>query len=144
MIKNIKFSVLVCLSLFFLACSSNTNVEKSQKPNVSLINNYWKVISLYGEKVKISRKEAHIRFEEAGSTNGSLGCNNFFGAYNIDKENITFKNVASTRMMCQNMKTEDSFSKVFQDTRKYKIKGETLIFFDGTNKEIAKFKVVYF
>ena len=146
MLKKSLLLIIALIALFFSACNS-ANIqkdEKVQKANVSLTNTYWKVISLYGEKVQISRKEAHIRFDKNSSVNGSLGCNNFFGSFKTDNENITFGNIASTRMMCQDMKTEDKFSKVFQDIKIYKIKGETLNFFDDKNKKISTFKAVYF
>lgn len=145
MIKNINLLVLGFLSLFFVACSSNTNVQKEQlKPNVSLTNTYWKAISFFDKEVKVFRKEAHIKFQKDGRVIGNLGCNNFFGQFNQNDENIEFSKVASTKMMCPNIKTEDAFAKVLSGVKTFKIKGESMSFFDKENKEIASFKAVYF
>lgn len=133
-------------ALFFVACSS-ANIQKdtkNQKPNASLESTYWKAISLYDTEVKTIRKEAYIKFDKNGSINGVLGCNNFFGSFKINEDNITFSKIGSTRMMCQDMQTEANFSKVLQNTKKYKIKGETLNFFDDKDKKISTFKAVYF
>ena len=145
MIKNMNLLVLGFLSLFFVACSSNTNVQREQlKPNVSLTNTYWKAISFFDKKVEVFRKEAHIKFQKDGKVIGNLGCNNFFGQFTQNNKNIEFIKVASTKMMCPNIKTEDSFAKVLSEAKTFKIKGESMSLFDKENKEIAEFKAVYF
>ena len=47
-------------------------------------------------------------------------------------------------MMCPNMKTEDAFANVLQNTKTYEIKGETLNFFDEKGQKISTFEAVYF
>jgi len=145
MLKKSILLITSLLALSFIACSS-TSIQKEEinKPNATLENTYWKAISFYDTDVKTVAKEAHIKFNEKGSINGNLGCNNFFGTYKIENDTISFSKVGSTRMMCQDMSTEDSFSKVFQDAKKYEIKGETLNFFDDKNINISTFKAVYF
>ena len=120
MIKNIIFSLLVLSFVFFTGCvSSNKNI----KPNVSLENTYFKALTLNNEKVEVFRKEAHIKFQKDGRVVGNLGCNNFFGEFTQNNENIEFSKVASTKMMCPNIKTEDSFAKVLSEAKTFKIKG---------------------
>ncbi|AXH13343.1 META domain-containing protein [Halarcobacter bivalviorum] len=144
MLNKIIFLGLFVVAIFFTACS-NTTVEKVEiKPNVSLLNTYWKVNSLYGKEVEVFVKEAHLKFKDNNQVNGALGCNNFFGKFEQKDSSLSFINVASTKMMCPNMKTEDAFSKVLFETRTYKISGETMTFFNENKEEIAKFKAVYF
>lgn len=146
MLKKSVLLITSLLALSFIACSS-TSIQKDvkpTKPNVSLQNTYWKAISLYDIEVKTSKKEAHIMFEKNGSINGNLGCNNFFGNFKIENENISFEKVASTKMMCRDMKTEANFSKILHNTKRYEINGETLSFFDDENKKISTFTMVYF
>ncbi len=71
---------------------------------------------------------------------GNLGCNNFFGAYKLNKNSLEIGQVGSTMMMCQNMQTEQDFAKVLQDVKTYKIDKNSLVFFDENSKEIAKFR----
>jgi len=145
MLKKSILLITSLLALSFIACNSTTiQKEEIYKPNASLQNTYWKAISIYDIDVKTQKKEAHIKFDKKGSINGNLGCNNFFGSFKIENDNITFSKVGSTRMMCQYMSTENSFSKIFQNAKKYKITGETLNFFDNENINISTFKAVYF
>lgn len=146
MLRKSMVFITLLLALFFTACNS-INIQKEEnlsKTNTSLENTYWKAVSLYDKEVEVVKDEAHIKFDKNGSLNGSLGCNNFFGNFQTDENSIVFKRLASTKMMCQNMQVEDSFLKVLQNTKKYKIKGETLSFFDEKNNEISTFKAVYF
>lgn len=141
--RNIFLAGLICL---FLTACSITTIENSSstKPKATLTNSYFKAIVLNGEKVEVFDREPHIRFQDDGKVFGALGCNNFFGTYKKDKNEIVFQNIASTKMMCHAIKTEDEFSKVLQNTKTYEIKEESLILFDKDKKEIAKFNVVYF
>lgn len=127
------------ISIFFTACSVITIENNS---STTLTNSYFKAIILNGKNVEVFDKEPHIKFQDDGKVLGALGCNNFFGTYKKDKNEISFQSIASTKMMCHAIKTEDEFSKVLQDTKTYEIKEENLILFDKDKKEIAKFKAV--
>lgn len=143
--KNRNIFLGIFVSLFFTACSVvSVENNSSTKPNATLTNSYFKAIVLNGKNVEVFDREPHIRFQDDGKVFGALGCNNFFGTYKIDKNEIVFQNIASTKMMCHAIKTEDEFSKVLQNTKTYEIKEESLILFDKDKKEIAKFNVVYF
>lgn len=141
MIKNI-ISLLAILSFVFFAGCAGSN--KNIKPNVSLENSYFKVLTLNNQKVEVFKKEAHIRFQKDGGVVGNLGCNNFFGEFAKNDENIEFTKVASTKMICPNIRIEDAFAKVLSGVKTFKIKGESMSFFDKNQKEIATFKAVYF
>ncbi|PHO13923.1 hypothetical protein CPG38_00775 [Malaciobacter marinus] len=144
-LKNkIVFSLFFIVTVFFTACSNIAIQNESIKANVSFTNTYFKALILNDKKVVVFNKEPHIKFQENGKVVGSLGCNNFFGSYKKEKNTISFQAIASTKMMCPNIKTEDAFSKVLQNVKTYEIKGEFMSFFDKNKKEIAKFKAVYF
>lgn len=142
----LKTIIITLVTLLFTACAVKNSENK--KPNVTLTNTYFKAIVLNNKKVEVFQKEPFLKLEAKSKTDaqvvGALGCNNFFGTAKIKEEKISFNNLGSTKMMCPNIKTEDRFSKVLQNTRSYKIKGETLRFFDENKNEIAKFKAVYF
>jgi len=143
MFNKLTVTVAVASTLFLTACS-NKDLFLTNKPDVALTNTYWKAMEFYDTKVPVIGKEAHIKFDKKLRINGVLGCNNFFGSYQIDKNTIDFFQIGTTKMMCQNIKTEDTFSKILQETKTYKIEGETLYFFDKNAKEISTFKAIYF
>ena len=141
--NKFKLSVAIASALFFTACANNT-LPREDKPDVSLTNTYWKAMVFYDTKVQVVRKEAHIKFDTNSRVHGVLGCNNFFGSFKKEDTNISFQHIGSTRMLCQNMKTEDTFSKVLKETKTYQIKGEVLYFFDKKGTTISTFNAVYF
>lgn len=143
MIKKIILFLGIASTMFFAGCYSK-NITKTTKPNVSLTNTYFKALNLNGHKVEVIEKEAHIKFAEKGTLNGNLGCNAFFGSFKVNDKNISFENIGSTKMMCSNIKTEDEFIKVLQNTKTYEIKGEILSFFDEKGDEISSFKAIFF
>ena len=142
--NKIIFLGLLFSAVFFTACSTTTVENNSIKPNISFTNTYFKALSLDGKEIEVFDREPHIKFQEDGKVFGNLGCNRFFGSFTKENNSINFQGVASTKMMCPNIKTEDAFSKVLQNTKTYEIKEESLILFDKDKKEIAKFNVVYF
>jgi len=144
MINKIVFLGLMFITLFFTSCSKLNVHKESIKPNVSLTNTYFKALSLNDKEVEVFNKEPYIKFQDNGKVTGVLGCNSFYGSYKKEKNSISFQNIASTKMMCPNIKTENTFSKVLQNTKTYKILGESMSFFDKNKKEIATFKGVYF
>lgn len=142
--NKIIFLGLLFSAVFFTACSTKTVENNSTKPNVSFTNTYFKALSLNGKEIEVFDREPHIKFQEDGKVFGNLGCNRFFGSFTKENNSINFQGVASTKMMCPNIKTEDAFSKVLQNTKTYEIKEENMIFFDENKKEIAKFKAIFF
>ena len=141
--NKLILSTSIAASVFFLGCTTPNN-NHVIKPNVSLTNTYFKALSLNGAKAEVFGKEAYIRFDTKDSITGYLGCNSFFGSFTTQDKNISFENVGSTKMMCPNMKTEDAFANVLQNTKTYEIKGETLNFFDEKGQKISTFEAVYF
>ena len=57
----------------------------------------------------------------------------------IKPNNINISKVGSTMMMCSDMSVERDYMEVLNTVTTYKIDGNSLIFFDKNNKEIAKF-----
>ena len=141
--NKLILSTSIAASVFFLGCTT-PNTNETIKPNVSLTNTYFKALSLNGAKAEVFEKEAYIRFDTKDAITGYLGCNGFFGSFTTQDKNISFENVGSTKMMCPNMKTEDAFANVLQNTKTYEIKGETLNFFDEKGQKISTFEAVYF
>ncbi|MBE0376776.1 META domain-containing protein [Pseudoalteromonas prydzensis] len=116
-----------------------------QKPDVDLVNTYFKAITLNGEKVTVETKEPFIQFSADNKSHGFLGCNNFTGSYQVNQQSLTFSPQASTKKMCfKGMEQEAAMSAVLQNTAKWEIKGELLSLKDQQGNELATFKATYF
>lgn len=115
------------------------------KPDVTLTNTYWKVISFNGETVEVKTKEPFIQFKADGTTHGFLGCNNFTGSYEVSEQTLTFKPLASTQKMCiEQMNIETTMSAVLDTASEFAIDGETLTMKNAAGEVTATFQATYF
>lgn len=74
---------------------------------------------------------------------GTDGCNNFNGSINeLTTTKISFGPIASTKKMCLDMETANSFNSFLGKTTHYKKNGTKLYFFDEKGNEIIAFKKV--
>lgn len=72
--------------------------------------------------------EAGITFNEDGTLTGNSGCNGFGGNYTVEGDRVTFSEIVSTLIACEEplMSQESVVHQVLTDTATYKIEGNTL------------------
>jgi heat shock protein HslJ len=150
-----KFFTIVFLlltALFFNACSSSKGVGSKEIDNLTsstargIENIYWKLTLLNSKEipsVKKGRREAHIILSN-GKVKGNSGCNGFGASYILDNDKVSFdtNGFMMTRMFCKDS-VENEFLKMIPKVVSYKIKGESLEFFDKDGSDLAKFESVY-
>ena len=78
----------------------------------------------------VADTKAGLTFNEDGTVTGNSGCNGLGGTYTVAGDRVTFKDVVSTLMACDDprMVQEDAFQQVLTDTATFKIEGNTLTF----------------
>lgn len=117
----------------------------TNKPNVDLVNTYWKAKTLNAEQVNVITKEPFIQFDKNNKVHGFLGCNNFTASYQLDKQTITFNQLGSTKKMCSEaMDQETALSKALNKSAQWQVTGETLTLNNSDGKRLATFGAVYF
>ena len=70
----------------------------------TLENTYWKLVRLGDKPVTVAdpRREPHLHLVPQGMrVQGFGGCNRFFGAYELDGQNVRFGKMGMTRMSCK-------------------------------------------
>ena len=91
----------------------------------------WKLTS-YGpadaQTPAVADAEAGLTFKEDGTVTGNSGCNGLGGDYTVEGDQVTFGQIVSTLMACDEprMAQEDAVHQVLTDTAAYKIEGNTL------------------
>ncbi len=71
---------------------------------------------------------------------GNDSCNTYRGTLlQLDQRSIHFGPLASTRKMCENMSTADSYNRALQRTRSYQVDADLLRFYDEQKQEIVRF-----
>jgi len=108
-----------------------------------LIGPKWKLFELHGQAVvrnAQSKEDSYIRFTKEGTISAYTGCNNMTGSYQVHKGfGIKFTNIASTRMACPDMKTEQILNQVLQTADNFTIKGRRLTLSKAGQKPLAVF-----
>jgi copper homeostasis protein (lipoprotein) len=111
-----------------------------------LKNTYWKLIELEGVVVKPIEQAREIHMVLGTGTarvNGFAGCNNFFGQYSLEAENLTFSALGSTMMSCpEGMDTEQAFLKALGETDRAVVNGIHLQLY-SSHRPVARLEAVY-
>lgn len=85
----------------------------------------------------------NILFNEDGMVNGSSGCNNYFGSYEVDGNNLTIGALGATRKLCNEpagiMIQETLYLSLLDSARGYEIEGNTLTLFDNQGNPLLIF-----
>ncbi|CAM1364740.1 DUF4377 domain-containing protein [Tenacibaculum xiamenense] len=120
----------------------------SKTPDTKLnLNDIWVLTHLNGTPISIKSENERPQMEINLSENRVFGkgaCNRFNGSIKkLSGNTLNFdERMMSTKMMCQNMKLEDSFFRALAETNSYQIKNNNLHFFNGDKKEIVRLKKV--
>jgi heat shock protein HslJ len=119
---------LITLLIICLAISACT--AKSERSAASLIGS-WKLTSYSRADVltpAVTDAEAGLIFKDDGTVTGNSGCNGLGGNYKVEGDQVTFDQITSTLMACDDarMAQEGAVHQVLTDTVTFKIEGNTL------------------
>jgi heat shock protein HslJ len=106
------------------------NCSPKLSPDSGWGHQEWVVVEMKGVPVQQSggRRDAHISFEipEKRFT-GNGGCNQINGNYSIDKKEIRFTDVLSTKMSCNDIEFENAFLSTLSSIDHYEVNGNDLL-----------------
>jgi heat shock protein HslJ len=127
---------LLALLLIVLVVSACT--AKSGGAASSLIGS-WKLTSYSRADVltpAVTDTEAGLTFKDDGTVTGNSGCNSLGGNYKVEGDQVTFDQIVSTLMACDEprMAQEGAVQQVLTNTATYKIEGNTLTL---TNNDVV-------
>jgi heat shock protein HslJ len=94
----------------------------------NLAGTSWRLVEANGQLAPAG-VEATITFEEGGQVSGSGGCNSYGGTYSVDGNSITFSQIISTMMACQDegvMALESTFLDALNAGGTFDVQGNTL------------------
>ena len=95
-----KFLFILLIAFAGIQCSPKLS------PDATWGNQRWVVVEMKGVPVQQSesRRDAFLKFEVAEKRfSGNGGCNQISGNYSLDKNNIHFGEVISTKMSCEEL-----------------------------------------
>jgi heat shock protein HslJ len=129
----------------FLGVSEDSDCTPNRE--ASLENTRWKLVEL-GEGRRLAPGDTvtgafFILRTGQGQVNGSGGCNNFFGSYEIDGDKLVFGALGNTMKMCPTgMDIEQAMMQALGETTRYAINGEVLSLY-ADDRVLARFEAEY-
>jgi heat shock protein HslJ len=135
--------ILFVISLAIAACG----VPATPEPSLSLVG-AWKLTTFGPVDVQVpalTSVEAGLTFNEDGTMTGNSGCNGFSGRYTVEGDQITFSEIVSTLMACDEpvMQQEEVVYQVLTDTASFEIEGTTLTITKNDNMLVFTTSVSY-
>lgn len=124
-----KTITILLFSILLNSCGSTQDTKSSLTQDMSAtpLNGTYSVNTLEGKATTNSKLS--IGFDNATNrVYGFSGCNNFFGTYALDGDQITFSQLGSTKKRCPEAenKIETNFLKTLQETTNYKVAGNAI------------------
>lgn len=98
----------ICMTAFLASCATSNKIK-----SISALAGEWNITEVEGKAVSVSNNDnaPFIGFDtNENRVYGSTGCNLLTGALNANVETgkIDFSALGSTRMMCEDMNTEQA------------------------------------
>ena len=115
---------ILSLVLFLFSCSPKLS------PDVGWARQRWVVTEMKGIPVQLSggRRDAFIRFETDDKRfTGNGGCNQINGGYAVEKKEIRFGEVVSTKMSCEDIAFEGTFLDLLSKVDRFEQRGNDLL-----------------
>ena len=119
-----KYLLILLIAVTAFRCSPKLS------PDAGWGHQQWVLVQMKGVPVQQSggRRDAHITFDVAAKKfSGNGGCNQINGNYNVDKKEIRFTEVLSTKMTCNDIEFENTFLSILGGIDKYEINGSDLV-----------------
>ena len=137
--------LLVIFLLLLAACRPSHQIGElvgvpKERP---LENTYWVLTEMDSKPIATinETKKLHVLLNPVTKpASGFAGCNQFTGEYTLEGKKLSLKNLASTRMFCQEtMAIETRLLQVLQEADEFKIKEHELFLSKG-DQQLAKFQ----
>jgi len=133
------------LDIFRQGDLSEARKLESHWPAVPLEDNYWKLVELNGEAIDMEKSQQAPELSmisEEDRLVGFSGCNQFFGDYTVDGDDLGLEVHGMTRMACPPCyggDLEQAFVGTLESTTHYTIHGRTLELYSG-EELVARFE----
>ena len=121
----------ICIAIF-MSVISCTSAKESMQQTAPLYDTKWSLKKVYNNgKEETVNTKAFIRFDqEKGSAGGKGSCNRFGSNATINGNEVSFKNIFSTKMYCEQVQqVENKFLGSLEKVSRYEIKDKSLFLY---------------
>ena len=127
------YFICIAISIITMSCKSTKGTLTSATP---LFDTKWSLKKIYADdKEEAVNTKAFIRFnKEKGTAGGNGSCNSFGGNVTINGNEVSFKNIFSTKMYCEQVQQiENKFLGTLEKVTRYEIKDKSLFLYTDKN-----------
>ncbi len=126
---------LFCTAVLFSSCDETKKVIDAAG-NIQLSGSY-KVSNVNNQAVQENAPTISF-FAIDKKVEGNTGCNSFFGKYTLDLYALSFNDIASTEMACDQpiMDVENAFLNALRDTGSYELENSVLTFYSKADRSV--------
>ena len=138
-------SSFVLLTLIYFVAGSCSSTKDTQKAASQLSQNNWLLFSIRSQEVTIPEgaKIPQLTFDTQNMrVSGNGGCNTISGSFKVNKQNLSFGPIASTRMACPGSDVEPKFLDALSRTAKYSMYNGKLVLNDSSGTQLMVFDPV--
>jgi len=126
----------VCIGIVLFTGSCKTSKE-TMKATTPLFDTKWSLKRIYdsGKEETVNTK-AFIRFDkEKGSAGGNGSCNSFGSTTSVNGNEVSFKNIFSTKMYCEQVQLiENKYFGKLGKANRFEIKDKSLTLYQDKEK----------
>ncbi len=118
----------------FVLFSAFIMKEKNTNQHTSLYDTKWLLKKIHTEAgVEEVNTKAFIKFnQEKKGAGGNGSCNVFGSSFTINDNTISFKNIFSTKMYCEEVQQiENAFLKQLEKVDRFEVKDKRLVLYQG-------------
>ena len=132
--KHIRFLYIAGIFLLNACATSKNPAVVATEKSISGINWFLKKIYMPEATLDISNPNAFIKLDATkNSAGGKGGCNNYGSSYSVNEQQISFKNIFSTKMFCEKFQPEeDAFFRQLEKVNRFDVKDDKLLLYAGT------------
>ena len=119
-----KYLFILVISVIGFGCTPKLS------PDYGWGRGRWVLVEMKKVPVQQSggRRDAYIDFEVGQRLfRGNGGCNQINGNYTLDKKNIEFRDIVSTKMSCEDIDFENTFLSLLSKVDRYEVRGNDIL-----------------
>jgi len=126
----------ICISILMITVSCKSTKE-TMKTTTPLFDTKWSLKKIYdSSKVEDVNTKAFLHFDkEKGSAGGNGSCNSFGSTTSVNGNEVSFKNIFSTKMYCEQVQQiENKYFGKLGKANRFEIKDKSLILYQDKEK----------
>ncbi len=122
------------------ACA--VQIDDADEKAAQVYDRAWVAEELAGVPV-VPGVDSSLLVAADGKVSGNAGCNSYFGSAIVSGEAMTFGNLGTTKMACQEpaMSQESRLLRALDGTRGYRVQDDALLLLDGAGTTLVRFRL---